>query len=91
MAAAATPATEIAERLADLWGNRSTPKPLATEPPKLPPLPEPLRCGLNHHNSANWQYGPDRYARKGYRRVTCKGCGVFYGYALPKVKAKQPK
>ncbi len=77
---AVTQTTELAERLAALWGDSSPPKPLATGTPKLPPLPEPLRCEFDHGNPASWRYGLDRYGRKGCWRVACKGCGEFYGY-----------
>ena len=36
-----------------------------TTQPKLPPLPEPLRCELDHSQPANWAYGPGSSATIG--------------------------
>jgi hypothetical protein len=75
----ATQTADLAGQLAALWG--STPSPMAVaSSPKLPPLLEPLRCEFDHGDPANWKYALDRYGRKGWRRVACKGCGEFFGY-----------
>lgn len=102
MTATVEPPADLASRLAALWQSSTpvakppTPEPEPTIstpaaiPPKLPPLPPPLRCELDHGNPANWQYGADRHGRKGWRRVTCRECGEFYGY-LPPADSKSPK
>lgn len=84
------PSTDLAAQIAALWAKCPTPAELPPQQPaKLPPLPEPLRCELDHRNPANWNYGPDRYRRTGFQQVTCKGCGRFYGYAGPIEKPKR--
>jgi hypothetical protein len=77
-------AIDLAAQLAALRTKGPAP---AVPPPqqttRLPSLPEPLLCELDHRNPSNWTYGPDRYGRAGFRRVTCKECRRFYGYVRP--------
>ncbi len=84
------PPTDLAAQVAALWAKSPA---LVESPPqrnaKLPPLPEPLRCELDHRDRVNWNYGPDRYERAGFQRVTCKGCGRFYGYDRPTAKTQK--
>jgi hypothetical protein len=72
-------AIDLTDQLAALWES-SPVTPTVIAMPKLAPLPEPFGCEFDHGDSANWKLGTDRYGRKGWRRVTCKGCGEFYGY-----------
>ncbi|NOY29644.1 MAG: hypothetical protein GXP28_05545 [Planctomycetes bacterium] len=51
----------LTDQIAQLW-TASTP-PISLPTRKLPQLPEPLPCELDHHDPANWKYSPDRHGR----------------------------
>jgi len=78
----------LTDQIAQLWAASTPPAALPTEPAPigLPKLPRPLGCPLDHHDPDNWQYAADKYGRTAqnnlhWRRVTCKSCGRFWGYA----------
>jgi len=79
----------LANNIAQLWAASTPPTALPTEsaPIRLPRLPKPLGCELDHRNPDYWRYTADPYGRAGFRRVTCKSCGRFYGYTT---EAKKP-
>jgi len=81
----------LTDQIAKLWAASTPPTAIPTEPAavRLPALPKPLGCPLGHRNPDNWKCAVDPYGRAGFRRVTCKGCGRFYGYATEVKKAKQ--
>jgi len=81
----------LTSQIAQLWTANTPPTVLPTDsaPIRLPQLPKPLGCPLDHHDANNWQYSADPYRRAGFRRVTCKSCGRFWGYATEAKTSKR--
>jgi len=83
----------LTDQIAQLWTAdvATVATPTVQARTKLPELPKPLGCELDHHDQGNWLYSPDCYGRVGFRRVACKSCGRFWGYDVEPSKPKKPK
>jgi len=79
----------LTDQIAKLWAASTPPTALPTT--RLPQLPKPLGCPLDHRIPANWKYTADPHGRAGFRRVTCRSCGRFWGYDTKPDKLKRPK